>query len=145
MTLAPDSLTDWLQLAFTILGGLYALYLLRQSHKDKRNQYVIEILNRLYNDKEIRTIIYSVDSGRNVNEIRFGGQLEQQADKTIQYFDYIGYLIKEGNLKLNDIRPFRYEINRILNNGTVQEYINWLRTIGVTLEHLNYLTDNNAN
>jgi hypothetical protein len=84
MNFAQDSLTDWLQLIFTILGGLYALYLLRQSHKDKRNQYVIEILNRLYNDKEIRTIIYSVDSGRNVNEIRFGGQLEQQADKTIQ-------------------------------------------------------------
>ena len=145
MILAQDSLTDWIQLVFTIFGGLYALYLLRQSHKDRRNQYVVEILNRLYNDKEIRTIIYTVDSGRNVNEIRFGGIFEQQADKTIRYFDYIGYLIKEDNLKFTDIRPFRYEINRILNNVRVREYIDWLRTIGVTLEHLKYLTDNNAN
>ena len=91
MNLAQDSLTDWIQLGFTVLAGLYALYLMRQSSKDKRNHYVADILNSLYNDNEMRTIIYSIDSGRNINEIRFGGQLEQQADKLIKYFDYIGY------------------------------------------------------
>lgn len=139
MTLALDSLTDWIQLGFTVLGGLYALYLLRQSNKEKRNQFVLDILNRLYNDNEIRMIIYSVDSGQNLDEIRYQGKLEQQVDKTIQYFDYIGYLIKEGNLKLNDIRPFKYEINRILNNTKVIEYINWLRSIGVALDNLDNL------
>jgi hypothetical protein len=139
MKLAPDSLTNWIQLTFTLVGGIYALYLLRQSHKDKRNQYVVEILNRLYNDKEIRAIIYCVDSGRNVNEIRYGGELEQEADKTIQYFDYVGYLIKEGNLKSEDIKPFEYEITRILTNEVVCTYIDWLRGIGVALQHLSYL------
>src|SRR5689334_17247333 len=98
MDFAKDSLTNWTQLGFTVIAGLYALYLLRKSSKEKRNQYVVEILNRLYNDREIRTIIYAVDSGENIQEIRYLGNLEQQADKTIQYFDYIGYLIKENNL-----------------------------------------------
>lgn len=144
MTFAQDSLTNWIQLGFTVIAGLYALYLFRQSNKEKRNQFVLDILNRLYNDQEIRTIIYSVDSGQNLNEIKYQGNLEQQADKTIQYLDYIGYLINEGSLNLNDIRPFKYEINRILNDSTVIEYINWLRSIGVTLDNLDSLKNNNG-
>ena len=139
MNLGQDSLTDWIQLGFAVLAGIYALYLFRQSNREKRNQYVSDILNRFYNDTEIRTIIYAVDSGRNVNEIKFGGQYEQQADKTIKYLDYVGHLLKEGNLKQNDIKPFRYEIGRILKNGTVEKYINWLIQIGVSLENLDYL------
>lgn len=139
MKLTQDSLTDWIQLAFTILAGLYALLLLRQSNKEKRRKYIADILDRFYNDYEMRTIIYAIDGGRNINEIRFGGQLEQQADKIIKYLDYIGYLLKEGSLKIKDIKPFHYEINRILNNNAVKKYIEWLLTIGVTLENLNYL------
>ena len=142
MNLAQDSLTDWIQILFTMTAGIFALFLFKQSNKEKRNKYVADILNRFYSDNEIRTIIYSVDSGKNIKEIKFGGQLEQQADKTIQYFDYIGYLIKEGNLKPRDTRPFKYEINRVLNNKTIQGYIDWLKTIGVTLDNLVYLQDN---
>ena len=136
---AQDALTAWIQLGFTMVGGIYALYLLKQSHKDRKNQYVADILNQLYNDIEVRKIIYSVDSGQNVNEIRFRGALEQEADKTLHYFDYIGYLIKERKLRLKDTRPFKYEINRVLDNEKVHAYIKWLREIGVPLEYLSYL------
>ena len=139
MELENGSLTDWIQLIFAICAGIYALYLFRESNKEKRNAFVLEILNKLYNDSEIRTLIYSVDTNTNVDEIRYRGALEQQADKTIQYFDYIGYLIKNGNLKLDDIKPFKYQISRILNNGNVKNYIKWLREIGVTLDNLKYL------
>lgn len=139
MNLAQDSLTDWIQILFTTTAGIFALFLFRQSNKEKRNKYVSDILNKFYGDTDIRTIIYSVDSGKNTKEIKFGGQFEQQADKTIQYFDYLGYLIKEGELKPKDLRPFKYEIKRVFNNETVQEYIEWLKTIGVTLDYLNNL------
>lgn len=142
MNFAQDSLTDWIQISFTVTAGLFALFLFRQSNKEKRNKYVYDILNRFYSDNEVRIIIYSVDSGQNVQEIKFMGKLEQQADKTIKYFDYIGYLIKEGDLKQNDISPFKYEINRVLNDKTVQEYIDWLKKIGVPLDNLKYLKNN---
>jgi hypothetical protein len=139
MKFAPDSLTNWIQLAFTVIAGVYALYLFRQSNLEKRNQFVLDILNRLYNDLEIREIIYAVDSGTNLDEIKYGGDLEQQADKTIQYFDYIGYLIRKKSIRLIDVKPFKYEITRILNNTEVIAYINWLRGIGVSLDNLKYL------
>ena len=141
MNLAQDSLTDWIQILFTITAGIFALRLFQQSNKEKRNKYVADILNKFYGDNDIRKIIYSVDSGKNTKEIKFGGQLEQQADKTIQYFNYIGYLIKEEELKAKDLKPFKYEIKRVFNNDTVQEYIKWLKTIGVTLDYLDSLKD----
>jgi hypothetical protein len=140
MTLDKDSLTDWIQLTFTILGGLFALYLLRQSNKDKRNQFVLQVINQLYNDNEVRAIIYSVDTGRNVAEIRFGGNLEKEADKTLRYLDYIGYLIKDGSINRSDIIHFKYEINRILHHQEIINYIQWLQTIGVQLNGLTHLT-----
>ncbi len=139
MELDKSSLTDWIQLIFAICAGIYALYLFRESNKEKRNSFVLEILNRLYNDAEIRLIIYSVDTHNNIDQIKFQGTLEQQADKTLQYFDYIGYLVKNGNLKLNDIKPFRYQIERVLNNDNVKRYIKWLKGLGVSLENLEYL------
>jgi hypothetical protein len=134
-----SSITDWFQIVLTIVGGIYVLWLLRQSNKEKRNLYVAEIMNKFYDDIEIRTIIYAVDSGRDIEEIKFTGKLEQQADKTIKYLDYIGYLLAEGRLKTSDIKPFRYEITRLLKSGVVKKYIKWLSDIGVSLENLDSL------
>lgn len=134
-----SSITDWLQIILTVIGGIYALWLLRQSNREKRNLYVAEIMNKFYDDTEIRTIIYAVDSGRNIEEIRFTGVLEQQADKTIKYLDYLGYLLDEGRLKTNDIKPFRYEITRLLKSPVIKNYINWLSQIGVSLENIDSL------
>lgn len=139
MDYLKDNLTNWLQLLFIATGGLYALYLLRQSVREKRNKMILDILDRFFGDLEIKKILYSVDQGLDTNEIKFGGKLEQQADKTIKYLDYIGRLIKQGELKRKDIGTFKYEIKRILNSSPVQEYIIWLKNIGVSLEHLNQL------
>jgi len=139
MSLEQDSLTDWIQLCLTILGGLYALWLFRQSNQEKRNLYVADIMNRFYDDVEIRTIVYAGDSGRDVHEIKFQGKLEQQADKTIRYLDYIGYLLKDNKLKAKDLKAFRYEMTRLLKNSIMQRYVEWLTGIGVSLENLEYL------
>lgn len=139
------NLTAWLQLLFIINGGIYALYLLRQSNQDKRNKLVLEILDRFFGDSDVKTILYSVDQGRDIEQIRFGGSLELQADKTIKYIDYLGRLLKQGNLKKNDMDTFKYEIKRILESQAVQEYINWLKSIGVTLDYLKSFTYLNEN
>jgi hypothetical protein len=142
MTISPDSLTDWIHLFFAVIAGVYALYLYRQSRREKRNQFILDLLDRIHNDDEVRKIIYSVDRGEHLHEIKHRGQLEKEADKTIQYFDYIGFLIKEGNINAADIKPFSYEIRRVLTNRSVKEYIDWLRGIGVPLDNLDYLTEN---
>lgn len=145
LSLSPDSLTDWIQLMFTITAGLYALYLLKQSNKDKKAKFINEIYRRFYDDTEIRMVLYSIDSGKNQNEIGFGKKMEQETDKTLHFLNYIGYLIKVKHLNKSDICSFRYEINRILSNSEVKKYIDdWLRKIGVGLDNLEYIKDFNC-
>jgi hypothetical protein len=136
MEITKNNVTDWIQLLFIVFGGLYALYLLRQSNRDKRNKFVLDIIDRFFDDNEIKTILYSVDQGRDIDEIKFGGKLEHPADKTIKYIDYLGRLLKQGDLKQKDIVTFRYEIKRILESKGVQNYIEWLLLIGVNLDNL---------
>lgn len=136
-----SGLAEWIQLVFAVVAGCYALYLFRQSRREKRNQFILEILNKIHNDEEVRTIIYEIDRGKDLSGIRYKGSLEKQADKIIQYFDYIGFLIKEGNIKQSDIRPFRYQINKVLTNEEVKIYIKKLKNNGVSLDNLKYLDE----
>lgn len=138
MTFSDPSVVDIIQLIFAIIAGCYALYLYRQSNKAKRNQFVIDVFDRLYSDNEIRKILYVVDLEKDTSEIKFGGLLEKEIDKTLRFLDFVGHLIKDGSIKTKDIEPFSYEVGRILQNENVVEYINWLKSIGVRLENLKY-------
>ena len=75
MSLSLDQIIGLTQLGFIVIGGIYALYLLRQSNRDKRNQLVLDVLDRFYEDDEIRMILYTVDHGLDTEEIRFNGRL----------------------------------------------------------------------
>jgi hypothetical protein len=133
------NITDWLQLIFTIFGGCYAIYLLRQNNKEKKKQFLLELFNNFYGDKEIREVIYYVDSGPSDKSIKFKGSLEKQADKTIRYLDHVGQFVKDGLLDKKDIASYRYEIKRILENDEMKNYVKWLNDIGVKLDNIKYL------
>ena len=139
MELEKDSITNWLLVIFNFVAGVFALYLFKKSNNEKKKKYIFDILGILYNDHEIRSIIYSVDSGINTNEIRFQGALEKEADKTLQYFNHIGYLISLKDLNKSDLKPFKYEIQRVLNNNIVRDYIIWLENHDKKLEFINQL------
>ena len=141
MNFTDSSITDIIQMVFALIGGMYALFLLRQSNKEKRNQLMVDIYNGFYGDEEIRRILYAVDTGQGVNEIRFQGKLEREADKTLRFLDFVGHLIRQKSITKSSVAPFQYEIGRILKNQKVKEYIIWLETIGVNLENLQYCPD----
>lgn len=136
MAFAASSLTDWIHVCFGIVAGVYALYLFRSSIAERRHRFVSEVLDKFYSDTDIRTVLYCVDSGQRLGEIRHGGSLEQQADKTLRYLDHMGYMVRKGHLKIQDLEPFRFEIRRLLDNDTVKEYLEGLRAIGVVLNDL---------
>ena len=137
MNLETPSWIDIIQIIFTLFGGGYALFLFYQSNKEKRNKLVIDIYNQVYQDEDIRKIIYTVDSGDS-SKIKYLGELEKEADKTLRYFDFVGRLIKDKSLTKQDVLPFKYEIGRVLNNYNVKEYIKWLESIGIDFEYLEY-------
>lgn len=134
-----SSITDWLQIGFGLIAASYALFLLRQSNREKRKQFILELYHHFYGDQEIRDVIYYVDGVEPDGRIKYQGQLEKQADKTIHYLDLVGQFIKNKSLRPRDVMKFKYEIGRILNHPEVVSYIGWLKTIGVHLVYLKYL------
>lgn len=130
---------DIAQLIFTIVGGIYALVLFKQSYIEKKNQFLIDIYDKFYNNKEINEILYSIDKEKQLGEIRYGGKLEIAADKTLRFLDLIGQLIKDKQLTKRDIQGFKYEINIILNNAEIIKYLEWLEETGVVLHNIKTL------
>ncbi len=133
------SITDWIQLTFAVVGGIYALFLFRKANRERRTERVHGVLKSIYEDADISRILYAVDTNKETAEIRHLGKLERSADKTLRYLDYLGFLIDQDDLTLADLRPFTYEISRILAHKQIQRYIAWLRRIGVKLEYLDRL------
>jgi hypothetical protein len=129
---------DWIQLLFVSIGGGYAIILFRHSNKQARARIRLEILDRFLTDEDIHRVLYAVDQG-NTEEIRHRGELERQADKTLKYVDYIGFLLSIGTLKRRDVEMHKYEIKRLLTNARIKEYIPYLKSLGVRLDYLHAL------
>jgi hypothetical protein len=130
-------LTDWVQLFFVAIGGLYALLLLKKSNKKQRNKILLDMIDRIYSDNEIKKLLYSIDQGKDEEEICFGGKLEKEADKTLTYLNYIGHLSEDQSINKKDLKPFEYELKTILENESIKAYIAWLHKIGKHLDYLN--------
>jgi hypothetical protein len=130
---------DFAQLFFTICGGISALFLFYKSNQEKKNQLLLNIFDKFYNDKEINKVLYSLDKEENLDGIKYGGKLEIEIDKTLRFLDLIGQFLKDGQIKKRDLIAFKYEINCILSNATVMNYIEWLEKNGILLNNLNTL------
>jgi hypothetical protein len=127
------------QLAFTIIGVVSGVVLFIKSNLEKKNLFIINIYDRFYNDKDISKILYYADKELNCNKICYDGEFERETDKTLRFLDLIGQLIKDRHLNKNDIHIFKYEIEIILNNVEVRNYLKTLLQAGVVLKNLDSL------
>lgn len=134
---------DLAQLLFTIVGVISGVILFIKSNKEKKNIFIIGIYDRFYNDTDIRKILYYVDKDLKENKIRYNGELEMEADKTLRFLDLIGQLIRDNQLRKKDIRPFSYEIDVILNNTEIRSYLQFMTDAGVNLKNLELLNAKN--
>lgn len=134
-------MTDWIQIGLTIIAGIYALFLFKQNINERKKQFLLELYNSFYSDKDIREILYYVDSSYDNSFIRFQGKLEKEADRTLRYFDLLGKFYKNHLISKDELNIFKYEILRILNNNEICEYIIWLTAIGVNFPNLDYLKE----
>ncbi len=153
------------QLVVSLGGGAYALYLFKQSNREKSNTFTTLIYDRFYNDNEIRTLLYSLDKHKTTanltptliaalppgalpliktEEIKVDGQLELAADKALRFLNYIGGLAKDGALRKSDVALFRYEINLFLGPSGgehMQNYLQHFLTLQVELkDNIDFLT-----
>lgn len=100
------------QVLFTLIAGVYAIFLFHKANKEKRDRFILEIYDRFYGDHEIREVLYYVDRNENLGKIGFKMELERQADKTIKFLDFIGHQLKQKQIRTRDINSFIYEFIR---------------------------------
>lgn len=127
------------QLLCTLVGGMFALYLFWQSNREKRQSFVVTLYDKLYNDPEIRSLLYALDKEQDLAEINPRKKLEQAADKTLRFLDFVGGLIKNGSLRRHDIYSFEYEL-QLLKHQALQQYQRHVMAHHVQLNNLEYVT-----
>jgi hypothetical protein len=152
--LSVTDITALIQILLTVIGGGYALFLLSRNNNEKRQNYILHIFDKLYNDEDILQVLYAVDKNYGLEglgdkviimkenpayDYKEKVLLEKEVDKTLRYLDFIGVLLNSGQLKKKDLAPFRYELKKILNNSILSDYIGYLDLIGANFENLKYL------
>ncbi|THF53016.1 hypothetical protein E6C50_02065 [Flavobacterium supellecticarium] len=138
---------DLLQFVCALAAGGFALYLFYISNKERRRSFMFNIFEKLYNDHEIRDVLYAVDKRRGFEalEEKLNNKtidevpLERALDKTLRYFDFVGSLVRQKLLDKSDIQSMKLEISEVVNYPTIKRYIDYHIEIGINYNDLFYL------
>ncbi len=118
-------LIDIATLVLAIVGSVLGYKQWKKSVILKRAEFINELTMNIRTDKNIRRVIYNIDYGVDWYDEKFhcSGELEAEVDKTLSYFSYICYLREQKLIEDADFCFFKYEIDRILTNNQVQDYL----------------------
>ena len=116
---------------------------LQRNQKLDRANRVNELINIIYNDKDICDVIYLIDYNltrwypdffpnhcpegyvpdRENNLLSSVENIEPLIDKALKYFSYICYLVEHGVIDESEFNFLRYECDRLLANPQLQDYL----------------------
>jgi len=120
------TLAELITIILTIIGGGFALYQWIQNSALKRATYYNEAYLKLRDDKDIVSVLYTIDYGikkwypfKSEDKDDF----ERKADKTFACLDYLCYLRKQRLIKEREFRNFEYEVIRIGFNSSSLDYL----------------------
>ncbi|MBR4425537.1 MAG: hypothetical protein IKS66_06300 [Oscillospiraceae bacterium] len=124
-TLKISDIISGISLLITIVGGFFALYQWRRNIALKRASYINDLTEKIRTDPDIHGIVYLLDYNQEWYNAEFheSGEQERKVDKTLSFFSYICYLKKHRLIGRKDFNFFKYEIERILMNSGVQDYL----------------------
>lgn len=120
--------SDWISLVSVILvaiGGFFTLYQWYKKIKLKRSEYILNILEKIRNDKDIRDTIYMIEYSKiwYNSDFHDNKDLEPKVDYTLSFLSYICYLKNEKLISKHEFKFLEYEVNRIVTNPQVQNYL----------------------
>jgi hypothetical protein len=115
-------------LIVAIVGIGLTYHRIRLSYKTQKAIFFKEIYLTLRREKELRDIYYKIE----YNELQYtpefhGGPEEGPTDRLLSFFDLICDLYNQRILTKQEMSFFRYDIKRVYQNESVQEYINFLQ------------------
>lgn len=137
---------DWIEMAAYGVAILAALGSFLQYHRNsirERTRWLFELYQRLYEQKTLRTMRIRLDS----HDTKFVSEekdldLLGDLDDFLNFFEFIAYLWKKGELQLEEVRAlFAYPLRTIAEDEAVMIYVSkygYDDDLGALLEELGY-------
>ena len=125
MEISVTDIVSSISLLLAMIGSFFAYFQWRKGVLLKRADYINELIEKIRSDDEIREVIYMIDYGEQwySREFHLSSELEKKVDKTLSYFSYICYLKKQKIISFTEFAFFEYQIERILNNNQIIDYL----------------------
>jgi hypothetical protein len=116
---------DALMLVGVFSGGILTFRQWRKSMKLRRAEFVSQIIEKLWFDKDMVKAIYLIYYEKNwyVNGDFRSRNIEVLVDKYLSYLSYICYLIDMKNIFKEEFSILEYDINKICRTKDVQAYL----------------------
>lgn len=133
MSLRVTDYIDFFMLLSVIIGGIFALIQWTKANRNRRAEFVLNLIEKLYNDQDIASTIYLFEYDREWYKGKFHNdmnkKLEPKVDKTLYYLSYICYLRCNNLISKKDFNFFDYIIKRMAQNPSDQEYLSFLQNL----------------
>lgn len=121
-----DNILTVISLIPVIIGGIFACRQWSNANKTKRAEYINQIIEKLRFDESLAEAMYIIDYNDTWYDEDFhesNNELEYKIDKLLSYLSYICYLKKEKNIRDEEFKILKYEIERVCTSSSVQSYL----------------------
>lgn len=118
---------NWLtiiSLIFVAIGGIFIFLQWKKSIKNRRAEFIYQILEKLRFDNNLTTTMYIIDYNQDWYNNQFhNSDLEKSIDTLFSYLDYICYLKTTRNISKTEFNIFKYEIHRVCISNSSSKYL----------------------
>ncbi|HHT00518.1 MAG TPA: hypothetical protein ENK73_06655 [Thiomicrospira sp.] len=129
-SLTEIPLAEWLKIIAVLIaafGLFFNAWQQRRANTQKRTEHVSNVLWRIYDDKELSNIYYSIEYQKFEYSSTFhGSDDEKKLDKLISIFDVLAKQYYLGLVTSKDIDLVSYEFLVIYQNNEVNNYFKFL-------------------
>ncbi len=124
----PNTVNDWLQAIFyvvAIAGVIASACQYRRNSMRARTHWLFELYQRFYQHQELKQMRVRIDWGdTGFAKEEKDRDLLRELDDFLNFFEFIAYLQKRGELKEKEVRAmFDYPLRRIAEEQPILEYV----------------------
>jgi hypothetical protein len=144
------ALKDGAQIGAYVAGAVAALFSMwqyRRNSKRERAHWVYELYRRFWDQPTLRKMRERIDSGDTAFLEMDANDIPADFDDYLNFFEFIGFLWKSGELKSTEIAVmFDYSLRQIGENASIRRYLSryGYEQLNALLDELRYSVKQNG-
>ena len=114
--------------------------------KDQKTRSQGELIKELFDDSELRKFFYKVDyeefkfdTNKEFLEKFKGSDDERRLDSLLFKYNYVGKLVRDQYLDIDDINFLIFPMLQVYNNLDIKRYFDWLDSENIRWGNQNYI------